>query len=223
MIRIPYLHTKYLPEGKILVGPKAGKKRYYLDSLYNSLVELKPKICLEIGTHYGGSSAVFQEYFNEFMQDGRLITCDIRSYTDLSNLPNVTPVIVHPHADNMSSHHIVNQESLLPVPESPIDNIRLVLTALCGSLPKNGKVFDFAFIDGDHQVISATKDIAIAEYMLKPGCPFLLDDVDEEYHELSKYYHETMKSSDRWDIYDFEDWLVTTGTALLYPKPREVK
>lgn len=216
MTPIQYNHKKYIPTGRILQGPKAGNLRYYFDALYNSLVCLKPKLCLEIGTHYGDSAKVFQAYFDEFMPEGRLITCDIKTYCDLSSLKNVIPVIVHPHANNMDKHHNVNPDLLLPVTESTLTSNREIILAATETNDKSP--FDFAFVDGDHQVVSAVRDIEIACSLLKTDCPFLLDDVDEEYHELSYFYHNNIKKSGEYDIYDFSDWPVTTGVALLKEK-----
>lgn len=215
-MKIDYTHKKYSTVGNILRGPKAGTPRYYLDALYNSLVELKPKLCLEIGTHFGDSAKVFQAYFDEYMPDGMLITCDIKEYTDLSSMKNVKFIKVHPHKNNMTTHHMVTNEELLKVTEfSCDDNIDLVMDTF--SIDPNS--FDFVFIDGDHQIDSFCQDLLIAQTLKKPDSWILVDDTVEEYHELAGYFQKFRKS-DYWEVYDFDDWEVLAGASLLREKCR---
>ena len=208
-MKIPYTHKKYGPNGAILRGPKQGINRYYLDSLYNSLLELRPKLCLEIGTHFGGSSIVFQDYFDEYMPDGLLITCDIKKYTDLSHMKNVRFVQVHAHINNMKTHHMVRDDELLPKTEySMHDNAVLIYNVA------DGKKLDFVYIDGDHQAISFDNDLDIARCCKKQNAWILVDDTSEEYHELAKHFQK-FRNNPKWEVYDFNDWEVLTGTSLL--------
>ena len=50
--------------------------RRFRDALFGSLVHLKPKYCLEIGTHIGQSTEVFQKYFDEHQPDGVVVTVE---------------------------------------------------------------------------------------------------------------------------------------------------
>lgn len=211
-MKIPYTHKKYGSNGAILCGPKSGINRYYLDSLYNTLVELKPKLCLEIGTHFGGSSRVFQDYFDECMPDGLLITCDIKEYTDLSHMKNVRFVKVHAHMDNMSAYHMVRDEELLPKTEYSLnDNLVIIGNSI------NWEPFDFVYIDGDHQAVSFDNDLNIARGCKKRDAWILVDDTSEEYHELAKHFQQ-YRDNPKWEVYDFEDWEVLAGTSLLREK-----
>ena len=90
-----------------------NENRQFRQALLATLIHLKPKYCLEIGTHLGQSTEVFQKYFDEYQQDGIVVTVDIHKYKDLSHLKNVKQLIVHPHVDNSSDWHYVNNEELL--------------------------------------------------------------------------------------------------------------
>ena len=212
-------------QAQINVGPKRGP-RFYLDALYSSLVHFQPKVCLEIGTHTGNSTRVFQKYFDDYQPEGILITCDIKQYVDMSGYKNAKFVKVHPHMDNMAGiHYLTNEELLVKNEEnwiynSKISNIRLILKELTGDPDtKNARQFDFAFVDGDHQKESALADIAIAEYMLKRGCPYLFDDTDEFEHDCARLFHEEIKlDTDRYATYEFDDWDVVAGCAVILKK-----
>jgi hypothetical protein len=82
-----------IPQPQTLTRPFGDPVRHYRDALYATLCRLRPTICLEIGTNYGGSSYIFQEYFNDTCNDGLLITVDIEKYTEL-NLLNVQQLIL---------------------------------------------------------------------------------------------------------------------------------
>lgn len=224
MINIPQIeHDLSVLASHINVGPKKGP-RFYLDALYASLVYYRPKLCLEIGTHTGNSARIFQKYFNEYMPDGKLITCDLKQYVDLSDMKNIVFVQVHPHMDNMAGIHYLTNDELLVKTEnnwggdSVLSNIRLVLKAAVNELPKYSRIFDFAFIDGDHQRESAISDISIAKYLLKPDSPILFDDTDEFEHDCAKLFHEEIKLSDKYETYEFDDWNKVTGCAIILPK-----
>ena len=59
-----------------------GKKEYYRDALYNCLVQLNPNNCLEIGTHRGASTGVFQHYIDGYNKNAKLLTCDTHYWED---------------------------------------------------------------------------------------------------------------------------------------------
>ena len=94
------------------VPPSGGPLRYFRDALFASLVHLKPKLCLEIGTHIGQSTNVFQKYFDQYEPDGVVVTVDIKKYVDIES-KNVKQLIVHPHVNNSSDWHYVKNEELL--------------------------------------------------------------------------------------------------------------
>ena len=77
------------------------KQCHYLEGLYSTLVHLKPKYCLEIGTHKGdNSTAIFQKYFDDHCPEGLLITLDIKACDNL-NYQNVKQVLVYPHHERI--------------------------------------------------------------------------------------------------------------------------
>lgn len=227
MISIAQLeHNLSMPNSQINVGPKKGP-RFYLDALYSSLVHYRPKLCLEIGTHTGNSARIFQKYFDEYMPDGRLITCDLKQYADLSELKNVKFVQVHAHLDNMAGIHYLTNDELLHKTEenwsgdSVLSNIRLILAGVRDEPIKYAKIFDFVFVDGDHQRDSAVADMTIARYLLKPDAPMLFDDTDEFEHDCAKLFHEQIKTSGLFETYEFDDWNKVAGCAIILIKNKK--
>lgn len=193
------------------VGPDK-KKCHYLKALFNVLVELKPKFCIEIGTNTGKTAQIFQKYFDEYRKDGLLVTCDIKKYTDLSHLKNVKQIIVAHHFKNIDDYHDVDKSSLKYSFEDSIEiNLNLLKEAYSGE-------YDFAFIDGDHTRSSFIKDIQICESVLKEPKFMLLDDTKEPVHECSKVYHEEIKTNQSYHCYDFEDWSKFVGCSLVFKK-----
>ncbi len=201
--------------------------KYYRDALYATLVALKPKYCLEIGTHKGDSAAVFQEYFNNYMPDGLLITCDIADWDNTieKRMPNVKFCQVYPHWYDKYIWEMSKQDKLLPdwrdqIHDSVNANVDCIYDKyneqnIMGiDLGSNTHLFDFTFIDGDHRSISLAKDLAIANYF---SDKILLDDVDEGefYQESAGFYHGVIKKTGAYETYDFEDWGVCTNCALL--------
>lgn len=205
------------PQGNINKGPKAGAQRFYRDALYATLCHLKPQVCLEIGTHTGNATRVFQRYFDEQKKNGILITCDIKKYADLSDLKNVVQLQVYPHVNNIPDWHPVEDGEMLPgwkdVVHSELENFKRVRKSLT-DIGLWG--FDFVFIDGDHQRDSVYKDLKIATELLNPPKYILLDDTDEFDHDCSAIYHQELKN--KYNTYEFDDWSVAVGAALLWEK-----
>ncbi len=201
-----------LPQNKFVlpqrrVGP--GKQDcYYLDALYSTLVQLRPKTCLEIGTHTGNTAKVFQEYFDLFCPDGTLVTCDIKRYVDLSHLKNVKQVIVSHHIPSIRRYHNITEEEIV---FNHSDSVR-TNTEIVGSI---FKTYDFAFIDGDHTRESFLRDVEICENLLIEPKIILIDDTKEPVHECMKVYEEEIKKSEKYNCYDFEDWKNFVGSSLV--------
>ena len=229
------------PHGYILKAEKdspkitqGGAMTFYIDALYSTLVELQPKICLEIGTHRGGSAKTFQRYFDNYCNDGWLLTVDIKEYVDVRT-DNVAQATVYPHVLNFKKHHKhVKDKDVLEGSEE-----------VEGSEEKNCKIiedykssagiyepFDFVFIDGDHQRDSFLKDVEIAKALSRPPHYMLLDDVSDYVHDSTTVFREEIKP--KYDHYLFEDWRssedifsldhvnhdqkVVAGTALIWEK-----
>lgn len=198
----------------INLGPHAGKWSQHQTALLNTLIKFKPRYCLEIGTYYGATAKVFEQYFRKFRTDGRLITADIKRYADLATM-YVKPALVYPHVNNPGDIHFVKPDELLP---GYADHLRDSVSANIEMLRKElmmlgGTFFDFAYIDGDHQEISFLKDLEIAVRLLAPGSFILIDDIKDECHECAMAYRQKIASC--VEHYDFDDWPIFAGLGLV--------
>ena len=204
-----------LPDRKLVLGAYAGKECFYKTGLLNVLYHLKPINCLEIGTHYGGTSLVFNRYFECEQSNGNLLTTDLKLYLKLA-MPRIHQVVVYPHSLDVINRHWVTPADLLTGYESRVgDSVNANCTIL-GECMKTLDIaeFDFAFIDGDHTRDSALKDIAIARKLTKPPHHLLLDDTKEAVHEVSVLYKNELSA--QYSHYDFEDWPVFIGMSLIW-------
>ena len=201
----------------IRAGKFAGKKCYYKTGLFNTLIKLRPRICLEIGTYYGGTARVFERYFKKYRRDGLLITADIKKYKDIEG-KYIIQVVVYPHVGNIGKYHNVFRKDLLPDAEKKMGNsLEENCKILKEELKKIGaEYFDFSFIDGDHQRISFLRDIEIARRLSNSPHYILLDDTKDEAHESAFVYQGEIKN--RFNHYDFEDWPIFVGMSLIWDK-----
>tara|TARA_B100000686_G_scaffold351101_1_gene448900 strand:+ start:2419 stop:3168 length:750 start_codon:yes stop_codon:yes gene_type:complete len=196
--------ASFIPIKKRLAGPDRiirkgkyeGQNCYYKTALLNTLIELKPLICLEIGTHYGGTTKVFQHYFEKYQPDGKLITTDIKYFIDYPASPNIKQVIIKPYSEDSDSI-----ESSLTILKRELENI-------------NHQKFDFTYIDGDHKETSFLKDIRLHKLLSKKPHYALLDDTKDEAHESCFAYKN--KIINDYNHYEFDDWPFFIGTSLIY-------
>lgn len=193
--------------------PASGEPaRHFRDALFASLVYLKPKYCLEIGTHVGQSTAVFQEYFNWYQPNGFVVTVDIKKYVDIDN-KNIRQRIVHPHVSNSTEWHYVNDNELL---DHNVDSVKANTKIIKEAT--GGKDFDFCFLDGDHQRESVIRDFAISRNVLGGDQYILLDDTEENGHDSKTIYGE-MLAEGIYNTYDFsKEWGCYCGCALVWNK-----
>jgi predicted O-methyltransferase YrrM len=214
-----------MSDGDIMKGPLAGRPRWYRDALYSTLVHLKPKVCLEIGTYIGQSSHIFQQYFDKYMPDGVLVTCDVQNYVDLSSslyqLPNVRQVRVFPHIYDIENHHDIHKGATLPFTKEDIEhsaekNIEIIKEAI--SDIEGEALYDFCFLDGDHNGVSFMRDLQICAAVLKEPQYMLIDDTEDWVHACAEHYHMKMKPDNKYDFYDFADWHTITGCSLVWNK-----
>lgn len=213
-MKIP-IAKKRPPDIHVPRGPRKGTPRHYKMALLNTLIHLRPKICLEIGTWKGGSALIFEHYFEHYQPHGVLVTADVRKYTNVAS-KRVRQVIVYPHSLDVCKHYSVEERHLLPnwrnrVGDSVTMNADILFNELVeieGFLAN----FDFAFIDGDHE--NLLRDLEIVEQVGRPPYYTLLDDTQTGIWECGKVYHEQVKHE--WNHYDFEDWDVFTGTSLIW-------
>jgi cephalosporin hydroxylase len=201
------------------IGPSGKPPRYFRDALYASLVHLKPKYCLEIGTHLGQSTAVFQQYFDEYQPDGLVVTVDITKLVTIDS-KNVKQVIVHPHVSNSGDHHRVDENLLTHDTDSVKMNTDLIKEAI-RNYPS--LLFDFCFLDGDHQMQSVINDFEISRNVLGGSQYILLDDTEEEHHDSKRAYEEIVNSGSH-NVYDFsKEWGKYCGCALVWNKNEPIQ
>lgn len=215
---IPELNIGFDP-GHVQSGPHAGKLSHYRDALYSCLVQLKPRVCLEIGTNYGASAAVFLRYFDDFkVENALLITTDIKHYTKIED-PRVIQVQVRPYVKNSTLLHYVKEEELRQMEELPIDNMRANRADISDALASRGEImFDFSFVDGDHQRLSVYADLEIARTLSKKPHFILFDNVEDTAHDSVAVYHEELKTDRSLNTYDFSDWNRFVEAALIWDK-----
>ncbi len=204
------------------MGPAArelcGTPRYYRMAIYNTLLHMMPKYCLEIGTNMGETAYLFGKYFQHFQPEGFVVTTDVGVFHEVEH-PNVKQVLVYPHVPDVDKHCDVPIGTMLPnITDEHIENsIHLNFTLLTFALNQLGaQHFDFCFLDGDHYAESVRKDLELVKLLVKPPHYCIIDDVDDYHHEVAQYYHDVVKKE--WRSYEFEDWDVYTGCALIWSK-----
>ena len=197
-----------------------NKQCHYLDALYSSLVHFKPKYCLEIGTHMGDNSTkVFQKYFDNHMPEGLLITLDIVPCENL-NYKNVKQVLVNPHHNKIyetcgaggrwfSSDVNFNSEDSV---KNNVDKISNFISEI------GFESFEFCFLDGDHERESFLGDLDTSSRLLSSGGHIMIDDTKEEYHPCCHIFQEEIRTSGKYNVYDFDDWDKFVGCSIVWKK-----
>jgi cephalosporin hydroxylase len=194
--------------------PSGRPERHFRDALYASLLHLRPKYCLEIGTHIGQSTLVFQEYFNKHQPDGIVITVDITKLVNITS-PNVKQLIVYPHVSNSSDHHEVDENLLTHEVDSVTENTEIIKEAIRNLSEVK---FDFCFLDGDHQLQSVLNDFEISRNVLSGDQYILLDDTEEDHHDSKTVYNRIVAEQSH-NTYDFsKEWGCYCGCALIWNK-----
>ena len=193
------------------LSPSGEPLSYFRDALFASLVYLKPKLCLEIGTYIGQSTEVFQKYFDQYEPDGVVVTVDIKKYIDIET-KNIKQLIVHPHVSNSSDWHYVKNEELLDCNNSTHLNSKIIEEAV------GGAKIDFCFLDGDYQRESVINDFTISRNVLGGDQYILLDDTEEAGHDSKTIYGEIVDANTH-NVYGFsKEWGVYCGCALIWNK-----
>lgn len=197
-------------------GKFEGFGCYCKTGLLNTLIKLRPKVCLKIGTYKGGTTRVFQHYFEKYEPHGIRVTADIAKYRDLSNR-YVTQVMVYPHTANIADYHEVNETQMLTYSQSQIANsVDLNYKILQEALDEiQAGYFDSCFIHGDHQEISLLRDLEICSRLSRRPHYYLLDDTKEGLHESSAVYQNELSLA--YKHYDFDDWMphIFVGMSLI--------
>lgn len=192
---------------------EAPAGRYYRHALFETLKYLRPQYCLEIGTNHGASTTVFQRYFDEYMEEGWLITCDIKIYNKF-NLPNVSQLQVHSWIDNPSDWHVVKDEELLH--NDNRSNLQIIIDEMKEVGIPN---FDLIFIDGDHTEVSVKADMLMCSTLPHSYPRYtLLDDTDNKDHDVSRVYTDVIKKNKMLNTYDYDNWEKWVGASLIWEK-----
>lgn len=193
-------------------------KRYYRRAIYNTLLYIKPKYCLEVGSFIFQSSRCFSRYFKENCPDGKLITLDICKWTTC-NLERVYPLMVYPYTEEVIHEHgglqvyfkdwqrIVKQGL---APEFNMFILKQEMTSL------NIKQFDFIFVDGSHSKESFENDLRMAKIFCRPEGYILIDDIyrqesDPPYDQYKIYMQLKLHN----EFYEYEDWSVKPNMGLI--------
>ena len=204
-IKGPHSHVRKISKDSPKVEFGSGSKTFYYDALYSTLVALRPKICLEIGTHRGGTTNAFQRYFNDYRKNGWLLTVDIKKYVDIET-DNIKQCTIYPHVENIRTHHKeVMENNMLNGFKNVESSVEKNCSIIQSALSEAGfDKFDFVFIDGDHQRDSFLKDIEISKRLSHAPHYMLLDDVYDYVHDSATVFHEEIKP--KYSHYLFENW-----------------
>jgi hypothetical protein len=190
--------------------------RKYRRAIYNTLLELKPRYCFEIGTHIFQTASMFSKYFEEQNVDGHLITCDISIWGKDVAPYRVHRVMVYPHNDEIQKNHgnieVYHKDYKDHLDTSLEDNIKL----LREKMDELGiEKFDLAFIDGDHEYQSFFRDLQTAKALVKEDGWLIIDDIEDPNHQQIVAYQEL---KDQTKFYEYEDWSPKPGIALIQNK-----
>ena len=200
------------------------KRCHYLDGLYSSLVHFKPKYCLEIGTHKGdNSTAIFQKYFDDYMPDGILITLDIVPCENL-NYKNVKQILVTPHHERIyetcgGNGTWFSEDTRFNKAQDGRTAIDINCEKIKNEINAIGfDSFDFSFLDGDHERESFLGDMETSLRLVSDPGYIMIDDTKEEYHPCCHIFQEEIRTSGKYEIYDFDDWEDFVGCSIIWKK-----
>lgn len=166
-----------------------GRADWYKMGLLNVLCTYQPLNCVEIGTHKGGTTRVFEWYFKNIRPDGRLVTVDVEKFVDVLSA-RVKQVVL----DAWSNLECPNNE--------PKRKANRILDHTNAYSP------DFMFIDGDHSESGLAIDIEAAKLLKAPLV--MLDDCRGEWPAPTKWFQEFPGEK-----YAFEDWPVYVGCGVV--------
>ncbi len=193
--------------------------RLYRRAIYNILLALKPKYCLEIGTHLYQTSKVFSRYLQEHQPEGKLITTDIGEFNrDKEPPPRVYPLMVYPYTRDVQEIHgglkvfredwkslfdeeladpLIENESII---EEEMERVEIpkICTDIYDSKQKlhtiiHARYFEFVFVDGDHREFAIKQDLDLAKRFTTDGGYILIDDIEDRGHEQYNYYQNYLK------------------------------
>jgi SAM-dependent methyltransferase/predicted O-methyltransferase YrrM len=142
--------------------------------LYSTIFGLRPRRCLEIGTHKGGSSLIISAALDD-IGAGYLVCVD------------PTPMVAPQHWQQLS-HHATLLASASP-------------EVLPQAVQAAGGRFDFALIDGDHELLGVIKDIEGVLPLLEDNAHLVLHDA---------HYYQVANAIDQM-LQKYSDCLIDCG------------
>ena len=152
--------------------------------LRSTVLELRPRHILEIGTWKGTTAVICARAQEEAgIEDGLVVTADIiwremaAEFLELEG-ERIVRVQVYPHTRQAINDY--NAEvGLLPDWEEHLDNSLEVNEALIRGAMAEADVtaFDFAFVDGDHTALGLLRDLELVQRLTRIPHYALLDDV----------------------------------------------
>lgn len=192
-------------------------QRYYRQAIFNTLMQLKPKYSLEIGSYLFQSSSVWSHYYDTYMSDGHLITCDIAKWSNSEPPKHVSQVMVLPHIKDVENNHggidVFYKDYNDYVDDSVINNVDLIREKMYElKIP----AFDLTFVDGDHARDSFLKDLDIAKFLTWGDGYILIDDINDRNHAQYEVYRELKAAGN--EFYEFDEWTINPGMALIQNK-----
>ena len=175
--------------------------RNYRRAILNMLIQLKPKYCLEIGTHLYQTSKVFGYYFEKYEPEGKLITVDIADWKVENPFPKyITEIIVYPYDLDIEKRHgnlevyYQDWKETVSAWKNKLSEINwLKIYVPMKKLKILPNRFDFAFIDGDHSEYAIKEDLRMAKDMVNDNGYILIDDIEDSGHEQMNYYQNYLK------------------------------
>ena len=201
--------------------------RIYRRAIYNTLLTLKPKHSFEIGTFTFQSSSVWSRFYEEHLQEGKLITADITMWNRGEPPKHVYPVMFYPYEEDPSIEHgsmNVYYKNYREVAQREL-SLELNTAKLFESMTEhNIRSFDLTFVDGSHSAKSFLSDLYLAQLTTKPDGWILIDDIyptpGGETYEQHVVYQQLKRHN---KFYEYDDWNPNPILALIQNKELIVK
>lgn len=191
-------------------------ERGYRKALLNTLIHLKPKYCLELGTYLYQSSKVFAYYFEKYEPEGKLITADISEWTRDSVPPkSVFPIMVYPHTLDVEQYH-GSIKIFHPNWQKKVGNtIKINGDLIHGKMEEMGiPSFDFVFLDSCHCYDGFYSDLYITVALTGKESYILIDDIHDQNNVQSEIYRNNIAPKN--NFYEFAGMgLIKAGDFVL--------
>lgn len=174
-------------------------------ALWNLCLVLRPRWILDIGTMGGTSALLAAQYLERNGLGGQVVTADVVMGKATFEHPLVTRLQVYPHSlSGLQQYPWVMCTKMMPdypehLDDSASVNAAMMLEALTAA---GGKLFDLAYVDGDHSELGILRDLEIVKRVTWWPHYALLDDVYMPGVPAEELYRESLVH--QYDHYDFE-------------------